>query len=323
MNVSAIISSYHYKFFFVILLALTLPTASLTATTFHGAGEKLASTPGYDLYLSKDSSTCRAARPVNASWHGPWVVMVWKDHNGILLLDEHYDQIILKQILPIVISTCTPPIDTLVVLNYLEGVRLFGDEFRGSGILSYQDEAAYPAKFEGSWEADKQDMPLSMRSVDFSGEVPKMRAMQPGERYTKSVRDFVALYDEAAKATAARIALREEQRKLRLKLEGLEHKRQTLIDELDTQEWLKSAEQGNAQAQFQVGLRYFQGSRGLSKDLVQAYKFFALAATQGYAGEGTTAANARDIVASELSFSELQRAKELVSAFLPVAKTPK
>ena len=48
-------------------------------------------------------------------------------------------------------------------------------------------------------------------------------------------------------------------------------------------EWRKYAAQGNASAQFNLGVIYDQG-RGVPQDYAEAIKWYRLAAAQGYAG---------------------------------------
>ena len=47
--------------------------------------------------------------------------------------------------------------------------------------------------------------------------------------------------------------------------------------------WLRmAAEEGNANAQCHLGNAYFYGDRGVSKDMVEAYKWYVLAASSGH-----------------------------------------
>jgi len=66
------------------------------------------------------------------------------------------------------------------------------------------------------------------------------------------------------------------------------------------------AEQGNAEAQYQLGSKYYAGA-GVPKDYVQAYKWFNLAAAQG----NVAAAKSRDNVANEMTREQIAEAQAL------------
>ena len=69
--------------------------------------------------------------------------------------------------------------------------------------------------------------------------------------------------------------------------------------------WRLSAEQGVAEAKNNLGVMYATG-KGVTQDYQEAYIWFALAAANGYAA----AAVLRDIVATELSRSDLRLAQQ-------------
>ena len=54
-------------------------------------------------------------------------------------------------------------------------------------------------------------------------------------------------------------------------------------DSLNIEQLLKKAHQGNAQAQFELGVFYYSGL-GVSKDDAEALKWYRLAAEQGHSG---------------------------------------
>jgi hypothetical protein len=76
--------------------------------------------------------------------------------------------------------------------------------------------------------------------------------------------------------------------------------------------FLSSAEQGYAPSQLNVSLYYGSG-RGVSFDIVEAYKWATLAARQG----NKNAAKARDIQASLMTPAELAEAQRKVEEFKP------
>jgi hypothetical protein len=69
----------------------------------------------------------------------------------------------------------------------------------------------------------------------------------------------------------------------------------------------KAAEQGEADAQYKLGLMYDLG-RGVPRDIVEAYFWYALAAE----GQQMDAAKYRDDAASHLKPADLTRAQERV-----------
>ena len=71
-------------------------------------------------------------------------------------------------------------------------------------------------------------------------------------------------------------------------------------------EWKPLAEQGNASAQYSLGLMYKEG-RGVIQDNVYAHMWFNIAASSG----GKLAVENRDIVAKEMTPSQLEKAQDL------------
>src|SRR4051794_26144099 len=74
----------------------------------------------------------------------------------------------------------------------------------------------------------------------------------------------------------------------------------------------RAANQGIAEAQFNIGLMYQLG-RGVPTNKVEAYKWYNVAAAQGF----TKAAAAREVLNSELSRAEVVEAEARASAFTP------
>jgi TPR repeat protein len=75
--------------------------------------------------------------------------------------------------------------------------------------------------------------------------------------------------------------------------------------------YLKSAQSGNAGAQFGLANMYFKGEGG-ERDFGSAYVFFSLAAAQEY----PKAAKMREKTAKMLTAEQLAEAKELVAIAL-------
>jgi len=78
-------------------------------------------------------------------------------------------------------------------------------------------------------------------------------------------------------------------------------------------EWfLRAAQQGHAKAQYFPG-RSFASGDGVTKDLVQAYMWFDLAAKASPAGtDRKEATDGRDRVASNMTTAQFAKAKNLV-----------
>jgi len=72
------------------------------------------------------------------------------------------------------------------------------------------------------------------------------------------------------------------------------------------EEWRPLAEQGNANAQYNLGGMYANG-QGVPQDYVQAHKWFNLAATQG----DKVAVKNRDIVAMNMTPADVSKAQKL------------
>jgi TPR repeat protein len=74
----------------------------------------------------------------------------------------------------------------------------------------------------------------------------------------------------------------------------------------------KAADQGDAHAQYGLGVAYAKG-HGIPRDFVQAHVWFNLAAAQGDA----EAAKGRDLMASIMTPSQIEKAQALVAAWKP------
>ena len=89
----------------------------------------------------------------------------------------------------------------------------------------------------------------------------------------------------------------------------------------DSQEAVKwyrrAAEQGYADAQFRLGVMYYFGE-GVPKDHVLAYKWFNLSADQG----NKNAAELRDVLATEMTPSQIAEAQKLSREFKPKKEKP-
>jgi len=80
-----------------------------------------------------------------------------------------------------------------------------------------------------------------------------------------------------------------------------------LQDDAEAVKWYrKAAEQGNAKAQFNLGVMYGNG-RGVPQDYVEAHKWFNLAAAQG----NQRAIASRDIAASKMTREQIAEAQRL------------
>src|SRR5439155_167071 len=89
-------------------------------------------------------------------------------------------------------------------------------------------------------------------------------------------------------------------------------------DNAEAVKWYrKAADRGFSPAQNSLGLMY-KGSRGVSQDFVEAYKWFSLAASSQPTYNTTDRDEAlrnRDIVALEMTPSEIQKAQALAAAW--------
>ena len=79
-------------------------------------------------------------------------------------------------------------------------------------------------------------------------------------------------------------------------------------DYVEAAKWYRrAAEQGVAFAQFNLGVRYVNG-QGVARDPVQAYRWFSVAAQSLLGREADTARQARDSVKAKLNPEQLARA---------------
>jgi len=76
----------------------------------------------------------------------------------------------------------------------------------------------------------------------------------------------------------------------------------------------KAAEQGNAKAQFNLGLMYYRG-QVVTQNYVQAHMWFNLAAASG-AKKVNAAAKARETVASKMTPKQILEAQKLAREWL-------
>ena len=77
-------------------------------------------------------------------------------------------------------------------------------------------------------------------------------------------------------------------------------------------EWRPLAEQGNAEAQFQLGWMYTEGE-GVPRDYVQAHLWFNLSAEQGHENARTV----RDRLAARMPPAQLAEAQRLAREWKP------
>jgi len=81
--------------------------------------------------------------------------------------------------------------------------------------------------------------------------------------------------------------------------------------------WRKAAEQGNASAQFNLGFMYYDGL-GVPQDYVQAHMWFNLAASRHPPGERRDkAVKNRDIVAEMMTPAQISEAQKLAREWKP------
>ena len=69
-----------------------------------------------------------------------------------------------------------------------------------------------------------------------------------------------------------------------------------------------AAEQGDVDAQFNLGVMYYKGE-GVPKNFVYAHMWFNIAASQG----NKKAVESRDLVAKEMTSSQIEKAQELAA----------
>ncbi len=80
-------------------------------------------------------------------------------------------------------------------------------------------------------------------------------------------------------------------------------------------EWRPLAEQGNAHAQFYLGVLYHNGY-GVPKDFVQAHKWYHLAGANG----DKSAAMLRDALAKRMTPAQIAEAQKLAREWKPIKK---
>jgi uncharacterized protein len=84
-------------------------------------------------------------------------------------------------------------------------------------------------------------------------------------------------------------------------------------------DWFRrAAEQDYAPAQHNLGAMYGSG-QGVKRDYIQAYKWLNLCAAKGYAG----CASQRDLIAKKLKAAQLTEAQRLATDFKPQKETEK
>jgi hypothetical protein len=76
--------------------------------------------------------------------------------------------------------------------------------------------------------------------------------------------------------------------------------------------WIAEAAAGNAQALYELGIAYSTGTGGISVDLIEAHKWFNLAALNGY----TLAQDCRAEIAEEMTAREIAEAQRQARAWL-------
>ena len=83
----------------------------------------------------------------------------------------------------------------------------------------------------------------------------------------------------------------------------------------------KAAEQGNAYAQYNLGVMYYEG-KGVPQDYVQSYIWLSIAAANLSGDLREQILNIRDIVAKGLSPKQLEEAQKIASEWKPKRGTP-
>jgi len=89
-------------------------------------------------------------------------------------------------------------------------------------------------------------------------------------------------------------------------------------DRAEALQWFrKAADQGSASAQFNVGVAYLKG-QGVPQDYVEAHRWFNLAAAQATDKEvRDKATKARDIVAAKMTPAQVAEAQKLAREWKP------
>ena len=89
-------------------------------------------------------------------------------------------------------------------------------------------------------------------------------------------------------------------------------------DKHEAVKWYRrAAEQGYAHGQFSLGVMYYF-AEGVPKDHVLSYKWFNLSAAQG----NKNSAELRDVLATEMTPSQIQEAQKLAVEFKPKKEKP-
>jgi len=76
--------------------------------------------------------------------------------------------------------------------------------------------------------------------------------------------------------------------------------------------WQEKTEQGDASAQYNLGVTYSKG-QGVMQNYAQAHKFYNMAAAQLTGERRETAAQARDELAQKMTLQQIAKAQRLVS----------
>ncbi len=81
--------------------------------------------------------------------------------------------------------------------------------------------------------------------------------------------------------------------------------------------WRKAAEQGHAEAQFNLGFMYYNG-RGVPQDYAQAHMWYHLAASTSPPGKDRDqAVKNRDIIAEKMTPAQISEAQKLAREWKP------
>ena len=132
--------------------------------------------------------------------------------------------------------------------------------------------------------------------------------------------DGVAAYDRGDYATALRLwrPLAEQgDANAQFDLGGLYEKGEGVPkDYVEAAKWLRlAAEQGNFVYEFNLGLTYYDG-KGVPQDCVLAHMWFNLAATQGY----DLAIQMRDSVAAKMTADQIAEAQRMAREWKPTTQ---
>ena len=92
-----------------------------------------------------------------------------------------------------------------------------------------------------------------------------------------------------------------------------------LQDDAEAVRWYRAAaEQGDAEAQFNLGVMYATG-KGVLQDHIQAYQWSQLAASSSTDGVREAAAVIRDVMAREMTREQIDEARRLAREWKPRA----